>query len=136
VVVLPLCRCCAPVSERPCCSRLLQKSSREFQILATTLSLLDKGRYSGERIVDYLQIQEHRALLMTDQRVIFFDIRSHKSKAVVNYQGQATQALLEFEDAFQYRGLQGSALEPSASAKQTSFSNRHVAFSPQCHLHR
>lgn len=73
---------------------MLQKSSREFQILATTLSLLDKGRYSGERIVDYLQIQEHRALLMTDQRIIFFDIRSHKSKAVVDYQGQATQALL------------------------------------------
>lgn len=65
----------------------LQTSSREFQILATTLSLLDKGRYAGERIVDYLQIQEHKALLMTDQRVIFFDIRSHKSKAIVNYKG-------------------------------------------------
>lgn len=86
------CLYCFPDEGPPLSNGCVQASSKEFKILATTLSLLDRGRYAGERIIDYLQIQEHKALLMTDQRVIFFDIRSHKAKAVVSYQGATTLA--------------------------------------------
>lgn len=39
------------------------------------LARLEKGRYAGDSVLDYLQNKDNKALILTDRRLIYIDLK-------------------------------------------------------------